>query len=55
MAKGRVYSGAAHGSEVRPCTCKSDFQDRMYGKGKRLHTVIGKGFRCTVCGKDKNV
>ena len=38
------------------CTCKSDFQDKRYGKKIRLHTVGGeKGrykYTCTVCGKD---
>jgi hypothetical protein len=54
MAK-YIRSGAAHGSTVKACSCKSDYQDRIYGKGMRLHTVTGKGSRCTVCGKEKLV
>lgn len=39
------------------CTCKSDFQDELYGKGNRLFNPKGKGekidgYRCTVCGKE---
>ena len=40
------------------CTCKSEFQDEMYGKGVRLFNSCGdnKGkvtvYRCTVCGKE---
>jgi hypothetical protein len=53
MAKGKFVR--MDGSAVKPCTCKSDVQDKLYGKGLRLHTVTTKGFRCTVCGKDKLV
>lgn len=35
---------------VKPCTCKSPFQDKRYGVGMRLHRVGKKGDeRCTVC------
>lgn len=40
------------------CTCKSEFQDGMYGKEVRLFNSCGdsKGkitaYRCTVCGKE---
>lgn len=37
------------------CTCKDDFQDKLYGKGKRLCNAYGKphkGYKCTVCGKE---
>ena len=43
------------------CGCKSepsfatDFQDKVYGKGFRLHTVGGTkerpSYTCTICGK----
>jgi hypothetical protein len=41
------------------CTCKSEYQDKLYGKGKRVANVkrAGVGFTggcvCTVCGKSK--
>lgn len=37
------------------CTCKHPFQDKRYGKGKRVHNDGGnKGdARCTVCGDTK--
>lgn len=38
---------------IKPCTCKHVFQDRVYGKGKRVHTVGNKDIKCTVCGTKK--
>lgn len=42
---------------VKKCTCKSDFQDAVYGKNNRLHSVGGsKGtrkYKCTVCSEKK--
>jgi hypothetical protein len=37
---------------IAKCTCKSEFQDQLYGKGMRYfnRTEDGKGGRCTVCG-----
>lgn len=51
-------------TKVLKCSCKHDFQDKYYGKGLRLHNfgpkcygfaVRGPGWRCTVCGKTKEV
>ena len=44
-------------ANVFKCTCKSEFQDEMYGKGNRLFNPRGKGekldgYRCTVCGNE---
>ena len=42
---------------VKPCNCESNFQDKEYGKGKRIHTVSADGTKahCTVCeGSGKN-
>ena len=44
-------------TNVFHCTCKSEFQDEVYGKGNRLFNPKGKGdkvdgYRCTVCGKE---
>ena len=41
------------------CICKNDYQDKRYGKGKRIANSCGrqgtKIWRCTVCpGKEKN-
>lgn len=42
---------------VRKCTCNHAQQDKMYGKGQRLHNIVDgekhtvKG-RCTVCEKE---
>lgn len=48
---------------IVPCTCISAQQDKMYGKGNRVHNVckhpstkeIDKGKRCTVCGKHTGI
>lgn len=41
-------------TNVFSCGCKSDYQDRRYGVGMRLHNMKmdeKKGGTCTVCGK----
>lgn len=45
--------------KIFSCTCKSEFQDSVYGKGNRVFNPKGKGedlggYRCTVCGKEIN-
>lgn len=35
------------------CSCKSEFQDRTYGVGVRLHARFKSGKRCTVCHNEK--
>ena len=41
------------GAVVRFCLCQSEFQDRRYGKGRRVFTCAPKGaLHCTVCGKN---
>ena len=44
-------------TKVIACSCKSDFQDHLYGYGLRLHNWGNKinasgGWRCTVCEKE---
>lgn len=40
--------------KVAKCNCKHAWQDRRYGKGKRVHNKMGTGtFRCTVCGNTR--
>ena len=44
---------------IKTCVCKHEYQDRIYGEGRRVHTSTPskKGatvtYRCTVCGKEK--
>jgi len=43
------------GSAVKRCHCSHKFQDKNFGKGRRLHTKTAKGWRCTVCANNKTV
>lgn len=38
---------------IRKCYCDSKFQDKKYGKKQRVHNKTMKGYRCTVCGREK--
>lgn len=40
--------------DVFECKCDSEYQDKIYGKKKRVFNSTGKGHRCTVCGAEKN-
>jgi len=46
----------AKATAVLPCYCEHEYQDKKYGKGKRLFNRCGKGmsisWKCTVCGKE---
>ena len=41
---------------VKRCSCEHKWQDKRYGKGKRVFnefkTQNGTGAKCTVCGSD---
>lgn len=47
-------------TKVLFCGCKYPYQDRVYGKGNRVHnqgiskTTSSDVWRCTVCGAVKN-
>ena len=45
---------------IKHCTCVSEYQDQVHGKGMRVHTQKLKTketdkpkYTCTVCGKSK--
>jgi hypothetical protein len=44
---------------IKSCNCKSEYQDKKYGVGKRVHNQaqsVVKGeiaWRCTICGSKK--
>ena len=49
-------------TKIIKCNCKHEYQDRVYGKGKRLankmtggKTVKKNSWRCTVCGKEHDL
>jgi len=37
-------------TEIRPCNCKHEWQDKKYGKGRRVKNTTLSSYRCTVCG-----
>jgi hypothetical protein len=44
--------------KVMKCNCISEFQDSVYGKGKRYYNTKSKdrkltGYTCTVCGHNE--
>ena len=46
---------------LRNCNCVSAFQDRVYGRGRRVYNELGKdrtgragGLRCSVCEDTKS-
>ncbi len=41
---------------ISDCNCKSEFQDKTYGKNKRIFNKMKNNkYRCTVCSKEKNI
>jgi len=45
---------------IKKCSCKHEYQDKIYGKGYRVFNEKTegpsrkhKGYRCTVCGKEE--
>ena len=46
-------------TKLKKCTCKDEFQDKRYGKGRRvMNQAPAKGampnrYRCTVCGEER--
>ena len=45
------------GTAILACTCKHDYQDKKYGRGKRVHNRKASksthNFKCTVCGYER--
>ena len=37
---------------IRECVCSHDYQDKRYGKGKRVMNPTKNGHRCTVCKRE---
>lgn len=42
--------------KIMQCTCKSEFQDKEYGKNMRVYNLAPKKgeYHCTVCGNKKS-
>jgi hypothetical protein len=51
----KVAEKVKSGTVKARCTCVSEYQDKLYGVGIRLHNVVQKKDstvkKCTVCGK----
>ena len=47
-------------SKLLSCDCQHEFQDKMYGKGIRVHTKMKQSeklanlWRCTICSMERN-
>lgn len=50
----KLQEGPKTSIKVLKCYCTSEFQDKRYGKMKRLCNITARDgvYRCTVCGKD---
>ena len=44
---------AKTGTVILKCSCSSEYQDKRYGKGMRVHNIGKEGRACTVCGNRK--
>ncbi len=42
-------------NNIKKCDCKHEYQDKKYGKNRRVHNHCVKAakWRCTVCGSVK--
>lgn len=41
------------GCKPMRCNCASEFQDKTYGPGNRVHNMGKEKWTCTVCGNKK--
>ena len=56
----KITVKAIQGCVIGPCRCVSPYQDSKYGKGNRVHNMLGPRrkdtsttMRCSVCGKSR--
>lgn len=44
------------GSAIKGCNCDHSYQDKVYGRGNRVHAVSADGQKatCTVCGNTRS-
>ena len=54
---GLNISSNKNSTVISNCTCKHEYQDNRYGKGKRVFNIktTNNGATCTVCGTSKTV
>lgn len=38
---------------IAPCSCKHDYQDKLYGNGRRVFNMGKTVYKCTVCKASK--
>ncbi len=51
--KQATYS--AKSTKILECFCTHEYQDKRYGKNKRLHNPTKDGYRCTVCKRETKI
>jgi hypothetical protein len=56
----KITVHTVQGCIIGPCKCVSPYQDSKYGKGNRVHNMLGPRrkdtsttMRCSVCGKSR--
>lgn len=62
MAKTEEIRTKTENTIVLPCTCDHVAQDKLHGKGRRVHNrtkqskpTVEQRWRCTVCRDEKSV
>jgi len=57
MLDKKLKKSGRFGTTIIICSCKSDFQDKIYGKGKRLANTKydDKSAKCTICSNIINL
>lgn len=52
ISKSSISRRTASDPKALDCVCSHEYQDKRFGKGKRLHNPTKDGYRCSVCGRE---
>ena len=65
MFQNRNMEVSKEAPKILPCLCKHEYQDRLYGYGRRVHNPTEKqivynghtklAYRCTVCLNERGI
>lgn len=54
---GNVNNAEVIMTTIKKCNCKNEYQDKKYGKQRRVHNSkddkTRKNWRCTVCNEER--